>query len=114
MKHHEEKILTGDYSSFYFRRPMSFMMKQRLAWNVEWAWSQGELKNRAEIEVFTHRFFVKELLEKQQKTSHGNLLLGLAELSDDIQKILRVLSYGGRKAKDLPEQRIAFLKSQIQ
>ncbi len=92
---------------------MSFQMRQKLAMNVEWAWSQGQIKNKVDIESFAHQFYVKELLEKHPKAQYGHLNMGLEELMEDVRSILKILSYGGRRAKDVPAQRIAFLRAQL-
>jgi hypothetical protein len=87
-------------------------MMRTLARYTEWAWSKGRFSSTDDLEQAAAEFYM--WLEKQHEGAGGSLDVAGAEILNDMQKTLRVLSYGGRSFTDLSPNRKALLEQEAE
>lgn len=88
-------------------------MRKKLALEVEWAWLNGELLGAHEVDTFAASFAEKYLFSRYPKNMQGDFFKGAQEIQKDTLQILRVLRYGGRSRKDVPQERLEAVKARL-
>lgn len=75
---------------------------------TEWIWCQNGLENKSARVEFAQKFF--EILRMRYPHVRTCQKTAVEAISDDIEKIYRRLSYGGRKPADMHPHRLEKLR----
>ena len=79
---------------------------------AEWAWTQGLLGSKESRLSFCALYLLH--LSKRFRNSRSNAPRAIEELNRDLERTLKILTYGGRRSRDANPERVAHLTRRIQ